>query len=122
MSEETATNAAPMRLRAETPRVTRLSRKMLAGVAAVALLGIGGALIYALQSRDMNGGGEELFSTENAPRPMACPAYRAITLAPVLGPALPGDLGGPDPRCPETGVQPLRHTPLMGDAPPANPV
>lgn len=30
MSEETTTNAAPMRLRAETPRVTRLSRKMLA--------------------------------------------------------------------------------------------
>ena len=32
--------AAPMRLRAETPSVTRLSRKMLAGVGAVALLGI----------------------------------------------------------------------------------
>ena len=37
--------AAPMRLRAEPPRVTRLSRRFLAGVGAVALLGIGGALI-----------------------------------------------------------------------------
>ena len=40
--------AAPMRLRAEPPRVTRLSRKVLAGVGAAALLGVGGALIYAL--------------------------------------------------------------------------
>ena len=51
---------APMRLRAEPPRVTRLSRKMLAGVGAVALLGIGGALIYALQTRDAGPGDEEL--------------------------------------------------------------
>ena len=35
MSDETTTNAPPMRLRAEPPRVTRLSRKMLAGVGAV---------------------------------------------------------------------------------------
>ena len=59
--------AAPMRLRAESPRVTRLSRKMLAGVGAVALLGIGGALIYALQTRDAGPGGNELYSTENRP-------------------------------------------------------
>ena len=45
MSEEATTNPTPMRLRAEPPRVTRLSRKMLAGAGAVALLGIGGALI-----------------------------------------------------------------------------
>ena len=44
MSEEATTNPTPMRLRAEPPRVTRLSRKMLAGAGAVALLGIGGAL------------------------------------------------------------------------------
>ena len=47
MSEsETETNsAAPMRLRAEPPRVTRLSRKVLAGLGVVAGLGFGGALI-----------------------------------------------------------------------------
>ena len=33
---DTESNAAPMRLRSEPPRVTRLSRKMLASVAAVA--------------------------------------------------------------------------------------
>lgn len=95
MSEETATNAAPMRLRAETPRVTRLSRKMLAGVAAVALLGIGGALIYALQSRDRSGGGEELFSTENRPTADGLSGLPRDYTGPALGPALPGDLGGP---------------------------
>ena len=41
-----------MRLRAEPPRVTRLSCKVLAGLGLVASLGIGGALIYALQTRD----------------------------------------------------------------------
>ena len=68
MTDNTITEtAAPMRLRAEPPRVTRLSRKMLAGVGAVAMLGIGGALIYALQTRDAGPGGEELYSTENRP-------------------------------------------------------
>src|SRR3546814_18275645 len=43
---------AAMRLRAEPPRVTRLSRKVLAGLALVASVGIGGALVYALQTRD----------------------------------------------------------------------
>ncbi|ENU3990726.1 conjugal transfer protein TraI, partial [Enterobacter kobei] len=43
---------APMRLRAEPPRVTRLSRKVLAGLGLVASVGLGGALIYALQTRD----------------------------------------------------------------------
>ncbi|MGQ3032254.1 MAG: TrbI/VirB10 family protein, partial [Ferrovibrionaceae bacterium] len=57
--DETAplTGAAPeaastMRLRAEAPRVTRLSRKVLAGIGLVASVGLGGALIYALQTRD----------------------------------------------------------------------
>jgi len=95
MSEETTTNAAPMRLRAEPPRVTRLSRKMLAGVGAVALLGVGGALIYALQTRDMSGNGEELYSTENRPTADGLAGLPRDYTGPVLGPALPGDLGGP---------------------------
>ena len=95
MSEETTTNSAPMRLRAEPPRVTRLSRKMLAGVGAVALLGIGGALIYALQTRDMGGNSEELYSTENRPTADGLAGLPRDYTGPVLGPALPGDLGGP---------------------------
>lgn len=60
---------APMRLRAEPPRVTRLSRKVLAGLGLVASVGLGGALIYALQTRD--GGRSQ--------PPMALQASRAIT-------------------------------------------
>ncbi|MCV0368197.1 MAG: TrbI/VirB10 family protein [Filomicrobium sp.] len=84
-----------MRLRAEPPRVTRLSRKMLAGVGAVALLGIGGALIYALQTRDMSGSSKELYSTENRPTADGLSGLPRDYTGPVLGPALPGDLGGP---------------------------
>jgi type IV secretion system protein VirB10 len=84
-----------MRLRAEPPRVTRLSRKMLAGVGAVALLGIGGALIYALQTRDGGPGGDELYSTENRPTADGLSGLPRDYTGPVLGPALPGDLGRP---------------------------
>jgi len=87
--------AAPMRLRADAPRVTRLSRKMLAGVGAVALLGIGGALIYALQTNDTGPGGGELYSTENRPTADGLAELPRDYTGPVLGPALPGDLGRP---------------------------
>lgn len=96
MTDDTITDtAAPMRLRAEPPRVTRLSRKMLAGVGAVALLGIGGALIYALQTRDAGPGGEELYSTENRPTADGLSGLPRDYTGPVLGPPLPGDLGRP---------------------------
>ena len=65
--------AAAMRLRAEPPRVTRLSRKALAGLGLAASLAIGGALIYALQNRHQ-GEGQELYSTDN--RSMASPACK----------------------------------------------
>jgi type IV secretory pathway VirB10-like protein len=92
---EAESNAAPMRLRAEAPRVTRLSRKMLASVAAVALVGIGGALIYALQTRTGSDGGEELYSTNNRQTADGLAGLPRDYTGPVLGPALPGDLGGP---------------------------
>ncbi|MFK0209498.1 TrbI/VirB10 family protein [Agrobacterium sp. NPDC090283] len=89
------TNAAPMRLRADAPRVTRLSRKMLASVAAVALVGIGGSLIYALQTRGPDDGGTELYSTNNRQTADGLAGLPKDYTGPVLGPALPGDLGRP---------------------------
>src|SRR3546814_6448100 len=44
-----STSADALRLRPAPPRVTRLSRKVLAGLGVVAGLGIGGALIFGLQ-------------------------------------------------------------------------
>ncbi|TPJ18933.1 TrbI/VirB10 family protein [Mesorhizobium sp. B2-7-3] len=91
----------PMRLRGEPPRVTRLSRRVLAGLSLVAGLGVGGALIYALQTRHGGPGNEELYSTDNRttadglaglPRDYSGVAKPEV---PQLGPPLPGDLGRP---------------------------
>ncbi|KMY86390.1 Conjugative transfer protein TrbI [Candidatus Paraburkholderia calva] len=61
--------AAAMRLRAAPPRVTRLSRKVLAGIGLVAGVGIGGALIYGLQGRDDGKAPEELVTLGNRNAP-----------------------------------------------------
>jgi len=101
-------SAAPMRLRGEAPRVTRISRKVLAGLGVVAGVGIGGALIYALQTADRQQGGEELVTTD---RRQTADGQRDLpsdyTGIPQLGPALPGDLGGPIVRAREEG-RPIR--------------
>jgi len=92
---DTETNAAPMRLRAEAPRVTRLSRKVLASAAAVALVGIGGTLIYALQTHTPGNDGKELYSTSNRQPADGLAGLPKDYTGPVLGPPLPGDLGRP---------------------------
>lgn len=87
--------AAPMRLRGEPPRVTRLSRKALAGLGLVVSLGLGGALIYALQTRNAGTGNEELYSTTNRPTADGLAGLPRDYTGPRLGPPLPGDLGRP---------------------------
>ncbi|MER9451283.1 TrbI/VirB10 family protein [Mesorhizobium sp. M0254] len=87
--------AAAMRLRAEPPRVTRLSRKALAALGLAASLGVGGALIYALQNRQQ-GQGQELYSTDNRSTPDGLAGLpKDYAGVPKLGPPLPGDLGRP---------------------------
>lgn len=90
------------RLRAEHPRVTRLSRKVLAGGSAVALLVIGGAVLWSLQNhRSRNQATDELYSTDHhnvADGIATLPKdYTGVPRqpAPQLGPPLPGDLGRP---------------------------
>ena len=104
--------AALMRLRADAPRVTRVSRRALAGIGLVAGVGIGGALIYALQSADRGGEPQELMSTDRrqtADGLQGLPgSYGDI---PVLGPPLPGDLGGPILRAQQEG-QPIPAAPM----------
>ena len=94
----------PFRLRSDPPRVVRLSRKVLTGLAIVTSLGIGGALIFALQGRQGGEGPNELYTTEN--RPTADELRRLpsdYSGIPQLGPALPGDLGRPIRRAQEEG-------------------
>ncbi|PAP92020.1 TrbI/VirB10 family protein [Mesorhizobium wenxiniae] len=103
-SDATSGTAATMRLRPDAPRVTRISRKVLAGLGLVAGLGIGGAMIYALQTADRQQQGDELFTTERrqtADGLQSLPSdYSGI---PQLGPPLPGDLGGPIKRARDEG-------------------
>ncbi|MEA4838668.1 MAG: TrbI/VirB10 family protein [Rhodospirillaceae bacterium] len=120
MSEaETNTNAAPMRLRAEPPRVTRLSRKVLASAAAVALVGIGGALIYALQTHGTGQSSEELYSTSNRQVADGLAGLPKDYTGPVLGPPLPGDLGRPILNARDSGqpvTAPAVPTPRVDEA------
>ena len=90
-----------LRLRPERPRVTRMSRKVLAGgIATVALL-ISGAAFWALQNnRSPTSKTEDLHSTEHrnvADGLSALPKdYSGVPRdVPRLGPPLPGDLGRP---------------------------
>ncbi len=85
----------PMRLRAEPPRVTRLSRRVLASIGLVASVGLGGALIYALQTRDGGKPAEELYSTQNRTTADGLSGLPRDYTGPQLGPPLPGDLGRP---------------------------
>jgi type IV secretory pathway VirB10-like protein len=103
-AEPASDTVAPMRLRGETPRVTRVSRKVLAGLGLVAGIGIGGALIYALQTADRQTTQEELFSTERRTTADGLQGLPAdYSRVPQLGPPLPGDLGRPIVRAREEG-------------------
>jgi type IV secretory pathway VirB10-like protein len=88
-----------MRLRSPRPPVTRLSRKVLIGLGAIAALGVGGALFLALQTQ-RKPIGSELYSTDNRNTPDGLAKlpkdYTDLPHgAPRLGPPLPGDLGRP---------------------------
>lgn len=111
-----ADTAEPMRLRGNPPRVTRLSRRVLAGIGLVAALGVGGALIYALQTPKDGVGSEELYSTENRGTADGLNELPRDYTGPVLGPALPGDLGRPILDAQERGrpvVPPTMNTPAV---------
>nr|WP_235940230.1 TrbI/VirB10 family protein [Bradyrhizobium hipponense] len=90
-----------LRLRAAPPPVARLSRKVLAGGSAVALVFICGAAFWALQGRRSQAPApEELYSTDHhdvADEVTTLPKdYAALPKdVPRLGPPLPGDLGRP---------------------------
>ena len=105
-----------VKLRGEPPRVMRLSRKVIGIGAGVSLTIIAGILGFALQS-----GGKkaptELYGTEartTADGLEAAP--KDYSQIPKLGPALPGDLGGPILAAQRNGeTVPLR--PVGGELP-----
>ena len=97
-----------LRLRTERPPVTRLSRKVLTGLASIAAITVSGALIWALyQGSRKSGGGPELYNTETKTTPDGLSSlprdYAGIpgntpppgSETPPLGQPLLGDLGRP---------------------------
>ncbi|WIG53957.1 MAG: Conjugative transfer protein TrbI [Afipia sp.] len=66
-----------------------------AGLGLVASIGLGGALIYALQTRDAGPRNEELYSTTNRPTADGLAGLPRDYTGPRLGPPLLGDLGRP---------------------------
>lgn len=96
--------AAALRLRPDPPRVVRLSRRVLIGLGVAAGLGIGAALIVALQGRSGGEGQRELYSTDRNPQADGLATLpRDYAGIPQLGPPLPGDLGRPIVRAQERG-------------------
>jgi type IV secretion system protein VirB10 len=101
--------AAELRLHPERPRVTRLSRKMIAGLGAAVTIVVCGAVLWALQSRGPRQESGELYSTDRkttadelaklpkdyAGLPQQPPPAAPRAPVPQLGPPLPGDLGRP---------------------------
>jgi type IV secretion system protein TrbI len=93
--------AGEFRLQPEWPPVTRLSRKVLMGLLAIAAMTVSVALIWALyQGRSKPTGGGELYNTENKTTPDGLSTlprdYRGGPWSvPPIGRPLPGDLGRP---------------------------
>jgi type IV secretion system protein VirB10 len=110
--------AAELRLRPERPHVTRLSRKVLAGLGGIVGIAVFGAMIWALQSRSARqDGGTELYSTDHKTTPDGLQTlpkdYAGLPrdagpprTVPQLGPPLPGDLGRPILAAQGQGVPP----------------
>ena len=89
-----------LRLRSERSRVTRLSRKVLAGGTAVVLVAVSGAVFWALLNNRNRTASEELYNTDHrttADGLAGLPRdYAGIPRpAPQLWPPLPGDLCRP---------------------------
>lgn len=87
--------ASAVKLRGDPPRVMRLSRKAIGIASACTFALVGGALIYALQPQDRKES-TELYNTGiTAVADGLAGAPKDYGQIPKLGPALPGDLGGP---------------------------
>ncbi|MBV8745415.1 MAG: TrbI/VirB10 family protein [Xanthobacteraceae bacterium] len=97
--QRSADSARPLSLGAERPKITRLSRKVLAGGTALTLLLISGAVMWALRSNPPhNPAPDELFSTDHhnfADGLTTLPQDYAGIAIPKLLPPLPGDLRQP---------------------------
>lgn len=95
---------AQLRLRPDRPPVTRLSRKVLAGLAGAGGIAVLGALVYALEARRSDPAPKELYTTGNKTTADGLANLpKDYSGIPKLGPPLPGDLGRPMLRAQDEG-------------------
>jgi type IV secretion system protein TrbI len=91
--------AVELRLQPEWPRVTRLSRKVLIGLASVAAIAVSTSLIWALYQGRGRAPATELYNTENKSTPDGLSSlprdYTVPPNVPVIGSPLRGDFGRP---------------------------
>lgn len=102
--------AQELRLRPEPPRVTRLSRRVLAAIGGASAIVIAGAMLWGLHTHQGTGpGSQELYNTDTRPPAdqmaglprdyaglsRSTSQSGAVHGVPQLGPRLPGDLGRP---------------------------
>lgn len=87
--------ASELRLRADRPRVTRLSRKVLVVLAGVSAVAIAGAVAYGMTNVKGDGRPAETYNVGGPPPEQLARLPRDYGAAPKLGPPLPGDLGRP---------------------------
>jgi type IV secretory pathway VirB10-like protein len=84
-----------VRLRAPAPRVARLSRLAIAGLAGLGAAGVGAALALALQPRPPKPVVIKADETDGRAPQALIAGPRTYAEVPKLGPPLPGDLGRP---------------------------
>jgi type IV secretory pathway VirB10-like protein len=91
--------AVELRLQPEWPRVTRLSRKVLIGLAGAAAIAVSTSLIWALYQGRGRAPATELYNTENKTTPEGLSSlprdYTVPPNVPVIGSPLRGDFGRP---------------------------
>jgi type IV secretion system protein VirB10 len=108
--------ARELRLRAEPPKVMRLSRKALAIAGGVAATGLGAAFLLALEPSGRQDKPSELYSTGRAtPAEGVASLPRDYTAIPKLGPPLPGEFGKPVLRRSQETGEPIPAKPYMAD-------
>ena len=117
--------ADELRLRPTLPGVTRLSRKVLIGLGALGSIGVGGALLLGLQSRDTGDEPSELYNTDRVAQADGLGKlprdYSGLPReVPQLGPPLPGDMGRPMLSAQERG-QAVPMPPVPGSPTPPRP-
>ncbi|QMW22445.1 TrbI/VirB10 family protein [Sandaracinobacteroides saxicola] len=114
--------ARELRLRADPPKVMRLSRKALAIAGGVAATGLGAAFLLALEPADRKDGPSELYPTGRAtPAEGVASLPRDYTGIPKLGPPLPGEFGKPVLRRSQEAGEPIPGRPYAADGTSASP-